>query len=775
MASLRPPDEPMAAMSSSPAFGTPVHPIIPAQARAPPPPPAFARPALQPAAVLAVNLPPQTLRPVAFRTFTKKHNLTLNTSALQALAKFIGTHCGTGWREDGTGEKVLEEAARLWKAESGGVIVEDGDRLKTILKTVEGGMSGGRLAGQTSRKGSAFASPNDSAVDLGTSDRPALFGRESSFGMSSLQVEEPEEEGTADDPRAWLKVTSASSQPRFTYDVDKKHFVQLTTPPALFPSPSHKTAVFKDRYNIIHQRLLRNPAFQAPSISNSATANQHYKITPIANLLGRGGTGHLLLAQLVIAPSGNLALNDPTGSIFLDLQHAVPLQGSGSDAPHFCPGMIVLVDGVYEEDWSGAGSSGLGNTGGVGGTIGGRFLGFGIGGPPVERRDVSLGINVGADTIGGGFGWTDFLGQGSERAVGERMRRLETRLLAPEGDLALRNPDRAKMAVLSEVTLDQPTTLSALRKVFERYTENPPLAFLLIGNFISLPALAGAQPDNTNSIAYKEAFNSLASVLRDFPAILKASNFIFVPGDNDAWASSFSAGASAMVPQPAVPELFTSRVQRASIEGGDLSGDEVAQRVSWTSNPSRITLFGPAHGVLVFRDDLASRLRRNAIRVGQCAQAPSAQPEQSNAQDEDILMSAAQPSTDDVETQPQDNQTPELAVSPPDSYSLNQAKKTILSLLPQSTLVPFLPSSRPIHWDHGTAFGALSLYPLPHTLILADPEGAEEGYAVTFEGCHVFNPGRLVGTRGGRRRRVGWGEYDLWTKRGVIKDDWMTG
>ena len=104
-----------AVLSSSPAFGTPPHPVLPAQAQRPPPPPAF-KPIIP--TILPILLPPPTLRPLAFRTFTKKHNLTLTSSALQALATFIGRHCGSGWREEGTGEKVLEEVARLWKAES---------------------------------------------------------------------------------------------------------------------------------------------------------------------------------------------------------------------------------------------------------------------------------------------------------------------------------------------------------------------------------------------------------------------------------------------------------------------------------------------------------------------------------------------------------------------------------------------------------------------------------------------------------------------------------
>ena len=102
--------------SSSPAFGTPLHPLPNGTRRPLPPPPAF-KPQI--ATILPILLPPPTLRPLAFRTFTKKHNLTLNSSALQALATFIGRHCGSAWREEGTGEKVLEEVAKVWKAENG--------------------------------------------------------------------------------------------------------------------------------------------------------------------------------------------------------------------------------------------------------------------------------------------------------------------------------------------------------------------------------------------------------------------------------------------------------------------------------------------------------------------------------------------------------------------------------------------------------------------------------------------------------------------------------
>ncbi|OQO11686.1 hypothetical protein B0A48_03413 [Cryoendolithus antarcticus] len=762
--------------SSSPAFGTPAHPILPANtSRIAPPAFKPAAPSHTTAPILPVLLSQQNLRPTAVRTL-KKHNLSLTGPALQSLALFVGRHCGSGWREEGTAEQAIEEVAKLWKNENGGFLLEEGEKLKGILKVLESCMSGGRVgvvkAGQGMRRESSFAFGNDSAVDLG--GRPALESQKS-FGISALSVEDEEGEGEdgAGDPRAWVKTISAFEMPRLGYEVEAKHFVAAKSKASMFPSPSEKIAVFRDRYNTIHQRLLRSEAFQVPSFSvrapaltrsDTTTAQQFYKLTPIANLLGRGGTQHLLLGMLGVAPTGGLAFHDLSGSISLDLQYAQPMQGQ--DSAYFCPGMIVLIEGQYEENWAGAGSSGLGNTGGVGGTIGGRFLGFSIGGPPVERRNVSLGVDLKAGDPGGGFGWTDFLGLGSDRAVGERMRRLEKRLLDPASPSCV-GEGRRKMVVLGEVTLDQPATLAALRKVLQFYDSadaEPPMSFVLTGNFSSRAAMANA---GTGSVEYKELFDSLAAILSDFPRLLRSSTWTFIPGDNDPWASSFSAGASALIPREGIPDFFTNRIRRAfAAAKAEVSlgskKESVDGEAVWTSNPARVSLFGPAHEVVVFRDDLASRFRRTTIRVGEATKTrtdttveievdmpDAAAATIEGADSQDAAMSDTQPS------------------APTDPPSLIAAKKLILSLLPQSTLSPFPMAIRPTHWSYTSA---LSLYPLPHTLVLVDAES--EPFALTFEGCHVLNPGRLV-TGSGRRKVVKWGEYDCWTRRGVIQEDFV--
>ncbi|KAI1331774.1 DNA polymerase alpha/epsilon subunit B [Xylariaceae sp. FL0255] len=772
--------------SSSPAFGTPVHTLKPF-AIAPP----------SKATILPILLPPATLRPLAFRTFTKKHSLTLASSALQELATFIGRHCGSAWREEGLAEKVLEEVARSWKNRNGGVIVDGASQeLKDILKTLEGNMSGGKIVSgpELSRQNSLALNPSQdsdhSTTRLGLRPTSNLTREDTStsFGMSSLGVQEddPDDEGL-NHPRNWLKVIDAFGQPRMLYNNTKKHFERDPSKPSLIPPTSHKTTLFRNRYNVIHQRLLRNELFQSssvamnkgpPSLNRSSssllTSQQTHKITPIANLLGRHGTHHMLLGMLSVLPAGGLAINDLTGTINLDLSHAVSIP---EDSAWFTPGMIVLVDGVYEEEEESVGK-GLGASNGIGGIIGGRFQGFFIGQPPCERRKATLGVSGldgGQDhTIGGGFGWIDFLGVGSERAVGSKMRKVEQRLLRqaqPDQDPV--EPSRTRMIILGELNLDQPRALQALRKILTTYATEPegstPMTFILTGNFTQHAVMAGGGASG-GSVEYKEHFDSLASVLSDFPTLLQTSTFVFVPGDNDGWASSFTSGAAVPLPRKAIPEMFTSRIRRAftsaNAELGAARSGAGGEAV-WTSNPSRLSVFGPAHEVVLFRDDMSARLRRTAVRLkGSSTQgredeepgngtSATSEPNHPDQDDGDIDMIAAQETPDDA--MDVDSALNNSNTSRPSScipHDIQTARKLVKTLLDQGYLAPFRNAIRPVHWDYATS---LHLYPLPTAMVLVDATAPP--FALTYEGCHVMNPGPLLVA--GRRGVGRWIEYEL--------------
>ncbi|KAL4760468.1 DNA polymerase epsilon noncatalytic subunit [Aspergillus foveolatus] len=734
--------------SSSPGFGTPAHPLrsnklTPIPTRT---------------SVLPILLPPATLRPIAFRTFTRKHNLTLSSSALQSLAGFVGKHCGSGWREEGLAERVLDEVAKSWKKAGGGVIIEEGRgaSLKVILETVEGNMSGGRLidSKSASKEGSTRTTSAGGMLNLQPS-------------MSMMTTVDDQELNKPDDTvihaRHWIKVIGAFDTPRLAYNAEKKSFEVTKIKPSLFPEPSHKTALFRDRHNLVHQRLLRNELFQVslasasmPTLQRSSSTfarSQCYKLTPVANLLGRSGTSHLLLGLLSISPTGELSLTDLTGSVVLDLSHARLIPKGGA---WLTPGMFVLVDGIYEEEENVRGST-LGGNSGIGGAIGGKFVGVTICGPPCERRETSLGMSIHGEnqdiSSSGGFGWVDFLGVGSERAQGSRMRRIQTRCLreAHDGNQLKR---RFKIVIMGEVNLDNTKTMDALRKVFSLYNDSAvqerPLLFVLVGNFVQKAIINGG--GQGGSIEYKECFDMLAWVLSDFPSLLQRSTFIFVPGDNDPWSSSFSAGASSTIPRHAIPNLFTSRVKRAfASANSQMDRNQVSEppgEAIWTTNPSRISLFGPVHDIAILRDDISGRLRRNAVTVGH------------NAAD----MGGDSSSAVEPENQIHAGDQQGAGISNQTSPVTLSARKLIKSVLDQGTMSPFPQSVRPILWDYASS---LQLYPLPTAFILADPETAP--FCLTYEGCHVMNPARFL-PEGGLSTMT-WVEYDILKNRGRVKED----
>lgn len=783
--------------SSSPGFGTPAYPIASRTVRVAQP---FAAPVVQnTSTVLPILLPPQTLRPLAFRTLTKKHNLTLTSSTLQSLATFTGRYCGSGWREEGLAERVLDEVARSWKRAGGGVIVEDGPdkKLTTILKSLEPCMFGGRLdAGRLLRSNSTSTFSRQNSLSLPNGGGPRREDSQTSLGISGLDVDDDNHVPTTDpdhpsntSARTYLKIVSAHTQPRLAYSTIKKSLEPVTTLPSLFPPTSHKIAMFRNRYNLVHQRLQRNELFQTSSFatttsrntgpslqrsaSNAATIQQAYKLTPIANLLGRSGSAHLLLGVLVSAPTGDLALTDLTGSVLLDVSGARPVQEDGA---WYCPGMIVLVEGVYEE-YGGAESG----SGGVGGMIGGRFMAISIGGPPAERRDVTLGLGSGRSdgahtSFGAGFGWVDFLGVGSEKSAGEQMRRMQRRVL---GNISQSTPEeraqRTKIAVLGECNLDNPRTLEGVRGVLAAYTatgdvEDLPLAVVLMGNFVSAAAMAGATAAGGGSIEYKEQFDGLAAVLAEFPSLLSNATLVFVPGDNDPWASSSSGGAATTIPRDGVPEIFTSRIRRAianaNQETGRKSGEAAGEAV-WATNPARMSLFGPVEEIVLFRDDVTGRLRRGAVTFSKVEEEEAAHADmdaglEQRVDEDDELMEIDVSLREATSHEPS---KPSSRAATGSDTNTRTARKLVKTILDQGYLSPFPLATRPVFWDYASS---LSLYPLPTALVLADAE--TPAFAVKYEGCLVMNPGKVVDELGARKGVAKWVEYDVQTRRGVVRD-----
>ena len=670
----------------------------------------------------------------------------------------------------------------------------EGDDLRDVLRAIEDSMAGGRLVQQAalSRQNSfAFSTRGLNGTSMTNEQQPGNISREDSqqnLSITTLDIHDNEEDPQSRDPRMWLKVVGAFDQPRLVYNVKQKHFEAAQTAASLLPDPARKTQLFRHRYDLIHQRLLRNESFQTSAVvasrasslqrasSTLAPAQQAYKLTPIANLLGRPGSTHLLLGLLTTSPTGLLTISDLTGSIVLDVQHARPVPEDGA---WFTPGMIVLVDGMYEEEELGT-ALGLGRDGGIGGSIGGKFIGFSVGGPPCERREVTLGVGsssvIGTSTTGAGFGWVDFLGVGSERSVGPNMRKLEDKVMKRPSDNSGKGSSR--VIIMGEVHLDSAKTLQALKKVLGMYAassaDEAPMTVILMGNFVRYAVMSGG--GSGGSIEYKEYFDSLASALSDYPTILQGATFVFVPGDNDPWASSFSAGAATLLPRKSVPELFTTRIKRAfataNVEAKKSPGEKADGEAIWSTNPTRLTLFGPSQEIVLFRDDLCGRLRRNAVRFRSLERTPSdaLRPEKhknttrntSHDQDQGEEVMNIDQAVETAESHVPAAQRRDLS-NIASSTDMQTARKLVKTILDQGYLSPFPFSIRPVLWDYT---GALQLYPLPTALVLLDPEAPP--FAVTYEGCHVMNPGPLVSSE--RRGVARWMEYDAKTRRGQVRD-----
>lgn len=515
------------------------------------------------------------------------------------------------------------------------------------------------------------------------------------------------------------------------------------------PSAPRKTLAFRNRFNVMHQRLLRHESFHTSAVTTSRTSQrkglggQQLRITQIANMLGRHGSQQMLLGMLIILPAGELAISDLTGTITLDVSRAVDYP---QDSAWFAPGMIVLADGIYEEEGESTGK-GLGGTRGVGGILGGRFLASFIGHLSCESRATSLGMASAGGSqdhaIGGGFGWIDFLGLGSERAVGPKMRRVEKRLLRQL--TSVEAVDRSRVVILGEVNLDNPRTFPALRKILSIYAAEDqaaaPVAFVLTGNFIRQPVMARGR--GRGSVEYKEYFDELGTVLGEFPRLVKDSTFVFVPGDNDAWISAGSTGAASPIPRKPVPEVFTSRIRRLFTAGASQDQARAAPQAVWASNPSRLSLFGPTHEMLLFRDDLLGRMQRNAVVIGDDREAEDA----SASQDTDATQ-AVEVDSMDVDGAGEGEKARSAAAG------VRTAQRLVKTVLDQGYLAPFQPSIRPVHWDY--AWG-LHLYPLPSAMVLMD--ATAPAFCVTYGRCHVMNPGGvLVPDRRGVAR---WVEYKM--------------
>ncbi|KAF1802798.1 DNA polymerase alpha/epsilon subunit B-domain-containing protein [Mucor lusitanicus] len=334
-------------------------------------------------------------------------------------------------------------------------------------------------------------------------------------------------------------VVDAFNLPKLVYDELTRSFHKSKERSTLLPEANEKGDMYRERYKLVKQRLLRNENFCPPNMSDASNSDI-IKITPIKALIGHDEEEFVMFGMLTQVEEGKLHLEDEDAHIELIMHEA------NYDYGLFTDGAFVLVEGIYRDH---------------------RFYVKEINLPPAESREMTDAL----------FSHVDFMGL-PKPLVDEKLLKIEETT----------NED-ITFVILSDVYLDQPKVMAALRIIFKGYSDaQVPLAFIMIGNFSSKSFVyAGSDSDE-----YKDNFSALADLISEFPDLATHSNWVFVPGPKDPWAGK-------SLPQNPILPSFVNRVKQK------------ARKVTFTTNPCRIRYC--TQDIVIFREDWLQKLWRNTL------------------------------------------------------------------------------------------------------------------------------------------------------------------
>ncbi|KAI9483679.1 MAG: DNA polymerase alpha/epsilon subunit B-domain-containing protein [Benjaminiella poitrasii] len=445
-----------------------------------------------------------------YNIFTKKYGLHVQTDATKYLESLLENESDL---IDAI-EKIVKAYKKRYSEER--LVIVDENTIRNVITTM-----------QTSAAIAATLTPfqrveeeiNDSLQEMSIDDAP------------STEVV---------DVTQHFHVVSAFDLPKLTYDEHTRVFTKVKDQPSLLPEASEKGDMYRERYKLVKQRILRNEDFCPPSMSMSSNP-EFVKITPIKALIGQDGKNFVLLGMLTQLEEGKIHLEDEDAHIELVLDNSNYTYGLFTD------GCFVIVEGKYGEDH--------------------KFHVTEINLPPAEPRDMTDAL----------FSHVDFMGL-PKPLVDEKLLKIEEKKM-----------EEVMFVVLSDVYLDQPKVMQALRTIFEGYSSRQvPLAFILIGNFSSKPFnYAGSEAEE-----YKDNFSALADLISEYHNLATHSNFVFVPGPKDPWAGK------SLPQQPILPSFVTRLKQKA-------------RKVTFTTNPCRIRYC--TQDIVIFREDWLQKLWRNSL------------------------------------------------------------------------------------------------------------------------------------------------------------------
>ena len=355
-------------------------------------------------------------------------------------------------------------------------------------------------------------------------------------------VEEVNEASDKDTDKA-LVVIDAFDIPKFTYNPDQKKFLPVARETLRLHSGANaKAALFRNRYTLVLQQTARHELFAPSVFGRQSEASSKFQLQTIESLLGQSGLPEkvIVLGILTQLKEGKTHLEDPTGAVELDLSGCVFHTGL------FVESSLVLAEGLYEEK---------------------VFHVSAVGFPPTEATATTRNY----------FGNVNFFGGPSPICAKASVKY----------QAMLRENQDAMFVFLSDVFLDDQRVMEKLSTLFAGYSEAPPTAFVLMGDFSATPY------GHLSHQKLKESFKTLGNLMVQFPVLVKKSQFLFIPGPQDP-------GPGNILPRPPIPSAITS----------DLTSR--VPSVQFCSNPCRLQFC--TQEIVIFREDILGKLCRHCVR-----------------------------------------------------------------------------------------------------------------------------------------------------------------
>ncbi|KAK7790122.1 hypothetical protein R5R35_006489 [Gryllus longicercus] len=341
-----------------------------------------------------------------------------------------------------------------------------------------------------------------------------------------------------------VSVINAFEIPRFYFSIERKKFMPVTSGKEikLFDSAYRKSFLYRERYTILLHRTSRHEVFAPAAMGlsgNRGTKKGSLHTVEYFLSSSKRIDSCVCLGLLAKFQENQFFLEDPTGILKLDISEAKYQAGL------YTENCFVLVEGFYEDSVFHVNSIGL---------------------PPAETSKSSYTHFNNVNVFGG---------------PSPVSLKTSSKLLKYEKD----NPDDM-IVFISDVWLDDRKVMDKLWALFRGYSEVPPVAFVLMGNFLS------SQYRNFQSQTLKSKFKALADELVAFPELINKSKFIFVPGPVDC-------GAVNILPRPPLPEWVTEEFRK------------VIPSAVFTTNPCRIQYC--TKEIVVIREDIVTKMCRNTI------------------------------------------------------------------------------------------------------------------------------------------------------------------